>query len=1497
MFWKSYSLVTGILALIASVDAKETSEKQLEIALEGSWNTTPFILNLLESVSANNESLYSQALSNIIENDDNERPTDSFYYDLIANELNDKDLSFFNFDLVNKINSPRIQAHYDYYNSTVRPEFLARVQRECATDSFGNPVLSPEEEPKAWLLYNDKIYCSPDEVFALQTNGVGLSRDSLLPFDRVVGENEKAPLLVLYGDIESKFFKDFLRNVYYAAESGKIQFVWRYIESANHKRTPEQLTGYGVDLTLKRTDYIVIDDRDDKKDSTQKVLSSNDDIKPINKDQISQLGLKLTSHVLQQSDESQYEALLDILQDFPQRVSEIANLNIDIKNVQKNMLANEKLGISEDSIGLYVNGSPLNRLELDLFTLVDKIQNELELIENMKSLGFTNEQAKKLISKFALMSAVKQAHFYKGNSMMGGKNDNRFKVYQHEFQPNLPDGMQSGGVVFFNDLALDVSYNEYSTNGKLSYSDSELAKLRAGQIPKLRENVHDLIFAIDISNRDQLKVFFTISKLILDRSIPQQIGVLPMKSTNVQEELLIKIFYFITDTASAKEALAFLYKYLESKSSDETDELLKSIEIPSDYIYGLYNEATLETFSISQPSVIFNGVINELTAQGWQSAMGKQISHDVRIINFHVKQSTYMDTPLKSLIYENAQSSRNLKIIPTDPSAMKFKPISEELINNSYHFECDRFPFSKTPMNFWIIGDFNMEKVKLQFLEILNLMDQSPGGMQLRLVHTGQESALLAKILRTFNTHSMTDSDVKFITKLSTPFKAPESDGHNITTMELLERNRLPSSHSYLLLNSRYIRITDSLITKSELKRLVDFEATQRIEILDDLVSTYPKTFAYKTLLNFKNGGNLSDNDWFDLLCSTVTKSFFVDNTLFLNDVSRFDFESLNKENSLSVSSTTSNDENEVDVLVILDPVDEFAQKVVSMLNSIKEFTFVNIKILLQPQLLSSEEFNVKRFYRGVYPDSKPKFNSRGFLQTSNVANFTTLPQDTLLTADLETPMKWIPIIKDTPIGVDADNIQLTKYDLGPTRGTYELKSILIEGFARETKSGLSPDGLALEVRNTAGKVSDTNVMSSLGYFQLQSNPGLWKLRLKDETTSSAYYSLLSANDNSFSINTEPREDITIPILSLKSSPVNLRVSKKTGYEDKSLFEDLEAPNSGGLMKKMFKKKNLNKKQADINIFSIVSGHLYERFLSIMTASVRKNTNQTVKFWIIENFVSSHFKKLLPYLAQKYDFEYELITYKWPNWLRQQREKQRTIWGYKILFLDVIFPQDLEKVIFVDADQIVRTDLQELVDENLNGCVYGFTPMCDSRDEMEGFRFWKRGYWEKVLGDEYKYHISALYVVDLVQFRKEQAGNRIRSSYQKLSSDPLSLANLDQDLPNNLQRQIPIHSLSQDWLWCETWCSDEGLKSARTIDLCNNPLTKEPKLERAKRQIPEWTTYDDEVTALVNEMREIERQELQEKVIDVDEYNVENIEDGQDYNGESEDDDYYHDEL
>ncbi|OMJ17042.1 UDP-glucose:glycoprotein glucosyltransferase, partial [Smittium culicis] len=440
------------------------------------------------------------------------------------------------------------------------------------------------------------------------------------------------------------------------------------------------------------------------------------------------------------------------------------------------------------------------------------------------------------------------------------------------------------------------------------------------------------------------------------------------------------------------------------------------------------------------------------------------------------------------------------------------------------------------------------------------------------------------------------------------------------------------------------------------------------------------------------------------------------------------------------------------------------------------------------------------------------------------------------------------------------------------------------------------------DAKQKYGKIhAETIVMANLGYFQLQAQFGVYSLSTRSGRSrrlyemiclgSESYSKCNSVIGKKYTSNTESSNNYGVIMLdSFKGVTVYPVFSKRAGMENEPILAPEKensfvksASNDKGVLEqakdmignlfglksnkatededentdeteKDSKIKNkegelVHVKEADLNIFAVASGHLYERLMSIMIASVIKHTNSTVKFWIIENFMSPSFKKFVPILAAQYNFQYEFVTYKWPHWLNSETEKQRTIWGYKILFLDVLFPLKLKRVIFVDADQIVRADLQDLSNTDLKGAPYGYVPFCDDKKEIEGYRFWKVGYWKTHLRGK-PYHISALYVIDLQKFRELAAGDKLRYTYQSLSKDKNSLSNLDQDLPNNIQHQVPIFSLDQNWLWCETWCSNSGLDKAKTIDLCNNPMTKEPKLERAKRLIPEWNVYDAEIQKL-----------------------------------------------
>lgn len=48
------------------------------------------------------------------------------------------------------------------------------------------------------------------------------------------------------------------------------------------------------------------------------------------------------------------------------------------------------------------------------------------------------------------------------------------------------------------------------------------------------------------------------------------------------------------------------------------------------------------------------------------------------------------------------------------------------------------------------------------------------------------------------------------------------------------------------------------------------------------------------------------------------------------------------------------------------------------------------------------------------------------------------------------------------------------------------------------------------------------------------------------------------------------------------------------------------------------------------------------------------------------------------------------------------------------VFLDVLFPLSLKKIVFVDADQIVRTDLKDLFDLDLEGNIRDVTKILQS---------------------------------------------------------------------------------------------------------------------------------------------------------------------------------------
>ena len=206
----------------------------------------------------------------------------------------------------------------------------------------------------------------------------------------------------------------------------------------------------------------------------------------------------------------------------------------------------------------------------------------------------------------------------------------------------------------------------------------------------------------------------------------------------------------------------------------------------------------------------------------------------------------------------------------------------------------------------------------------------------------------------------------------------------------------------------------------------------------------------------------------------------------------------------------------------------------------------------------------------------------------------------------------------------------------------YELKNILIDGHARDVTKGIAtPSGMQIVLgTETDPHMVDTIVMANLGYLQLKANPGVWTLGLKDGR-SKEIFELQSVGSEGWSSRDIQTVGSDIVLTSFEGITIYPRVIRRKGKEAADVLEDDESSNNfvnqaGRILSKWKSKitgpltsvKSSGSSQADINIFTLASGHLYERFIYIMIQSVLKHTSSSVKFWFIENFLSPSFKVL-----------------------------------------------------------------------------------------------------------------------------------------------------------------------------------------------------------------------------------------------------------------------------
>ncbi|OAD52233.1 UDP-glucose:glycoprotein glucosyltransferase [Eufriesea mexicana] len=1472
-----------LLLCVICFEADKRVNKYVTTLINAKWKETPLVLEAAEYL-----------------NDENP----SYFWKFID--------TFASYDLRNVTEKDNYDAVIEFAEKYLSPSEVALMKLGLSLRIYSARVemftqMAENKNISAFDCYNvvdigGIFTCSLEELEKLSSQDSWLNPDIYSVDHRYHVSQHPEKIIILYGQVGTPKFSDFHNKLKTLARTSGINYILRhYLKDRTNKHV--RLSGYGVELQMKSTEYKATDDSDIKDNAGKNSETINDSMEEIHginfvilKAHVSlfifilfsittikfdyfrnlypdkQLELdKLQTHLLETSQEigalkvwqfqelshqaaerimnsptnEAINVLTDISQNFPIQAKSLIKTKVN-SEMKKEMKLNQamfsaSLNIQPTETALFINGLFFDLEAVDVLSLLESLRSELRVME---SLRFNNKEISTLLTLDLSTNTDKQ-----------------------EFAMDIRDS----AIIWVNDIEHDAAYARWSS------SLTELLRPTfPGMIRNIRKNLYNLVLIIDPLSGESIPLI-TLAQSLYLHSAPLRVGFVFVTNYDTAVTGLTdasvainNAYHYFAESKGSEHALQFLIdlgNYVGSEKMDVED-IKKAIKLQDssaniNYILGEESEYDVGRHLASDfvkrsgfkkfPQALLNGVplsSDQLNSNSFEEAVLStimsqtpalqkavyrgEITEEDDVVDYIMNQPNVMPRLNERILKPEKHTWLNLiGTIPNDEDYNKWSPqdFSTWLMSILRYIYVPRRTNIHHLYTFWVVTDLNDSAGRQLLCEALEYIE-SNADVRITVIvnpHVDTNDAdntidinqIVLAVLHSFPIEKAMRL-IRNIIKEDIANVSDKIDMTGFTEEDITEQSKI-----LLSMHRRYVKTVLNLekgvraivcngrligpLDDGEEFTSEDFSLLERFS-----QSTYDDKL-FKKLIK----GELLENDEYEK--NEVTDDMIMKITSLLashpQTRNRFHVPFYGDDyRQVAIKIPTPNP-NEVafNLIAIVDPVSRGAQKLGPILKTLQQSLNCNVKVFLNC-LDKNSDMPLKSFYRFVF-EPELKFSSDGRVNGA-VAKFTKLPSSSLL----------------------------TQYIHAPENCEFELEYLLLEGHCFEAVIGNPPRGLQITLGTEKHPLMvDTIVMANLGYFQLKANPGEWILRLRQGRSAEIYdFTTISGQDV-----LQNGNDVKVLISSLRSHVLKVKVSKKPDKVGMDLLsEDDKSSGLWNSISRTFTTADDSDDQDEkLNIFSLASGHLYERFLKIMMLSVIKHTKSPVKFWFLKNYLSPTLKDFLPYMAKEYGFEFELVQYKWPRWLHQQTEKQRTIWGYKILFLDVLFPLNVKKIIFVDADQVVRADLKELATMDLGGAPYAYTPFCNSRKEMDGFRFWKQGYWRNHLQGR-AYHISALYVVDLKRFRRIAAGDRLRGQYQALSQDPNSLANLDQDLPNNMIHQVAIKTLPQEWLWCETWCDDASKKYAKTIDLCNNPMTKEAKLQAAVRILPEWIGYDEEIKAL-----------------------------------------------
>ncbi|KVH88595.1 UDP-glucose:Glycoprotein Glucosyltransferase [Cynara cardunculus var. scolymus] len=1221
----------------------------------------------------------------------------------------------------------------------------------------------------------------------------------LFEFDHVYfASSIGSPIAILYGALGTDCFKEFHLSLVEAAKEGKVKYVVRPVlpsgceSKSGHcgaigTKDPLNLGGYGVELALKNMEYKAMDDSEIKKgvtledphiedlsqevrgfifsrilerkpELTSEIMAFRDSLlsstvsETLNVWELKDLGHQTVQKIVHASDPLQ--SMQEINQNFPSVVSYLSRMKLN-DSIKDEILSNQRMIPPGKSL-MALNGALIDIDEIDLFVLLDMVHQELSLADQYTKLKIPSSSVRKLLST------------------LPPPESNMFRV-----------DFRSEHAHYINNLEVDAKYRQWRSN-----LNELLMPVFPGQLRYIRKNLFHATYVLDPASICGLETVDMIISLF-ESALPIRFGVI-LYSTKLIETLEANGGEFPLSSLENDNHTPIPLRQRESWDAERLSISQQCKQIADGVRRGrctfaapcgggiCRNNILEKDQSFREPSqasslfifklglaklecsLLMNGLVHDYNEDSLMTAMNDELPRIQEQVYYG--QINSRTDVLDKFLSESGIQRYNPQIVG-DKAKAKFVSLTasflgdESLLNNIEYLHSagtidDLKPVThllavdvksrkgvkllhegirylmagsaNARVGFVFNSDVDPDSNSLTFMKVfeiatssyshkkkvLNFLDQlcSFYGNEFRLGSSQDAQstqALLNKISDLADANGIQSKG--FMSALS-EFTVAKLTSHLKKVGQFLYGQvGLENGINAVITNGRVVRVPDDVTFLSQdLHLLESVEFKQRIKHIADIIEEF------LFLLNASCSKFLSD-----VIMSVASSLSTRDRS---SEGARF--EMLSAEYSAVV---IGGQNATIHIDAVIDPLSSSGQKISSLLRILWKCSQPSMRLVFNP-MSSLVDIPLKNYYRFVTP-TMDDFSNTDITVHGPKAFFANMPLSKTLTMNLDVPESWLvePVIAIH----DLDNILLE--NLGDTRtlqAVFELEALVLTGHCSE-KDHEPPRGLQMILGTKKNPhLVDTLVMANLGYWQMKVSPGVWYLQLAPGRSSDLYI---------MQDGLDMRSTKRITIDRLRGKPVHLGVVKKKGKEHEKLLIPSDDDDS-------------SRKQVGFLLFGDQdswNSNILRWASSLIGGNVQSKKSGSTKVDVI------------PHMAQEYGFEYELVTYKWPSWLHKQKEKQRIIWAYKILFLDVIFPLSLEKVIFVDADQIVRADMGELYDMNLKGRPLAYTP--------------------------------ALYVVDLVKFRETAAGDNLRVFYETLSKDPNSLSNLDQASANSHTFQhVPI---------------------------------------------------------------------------------------------------------